>query len=72
MDLKLKKKMAQFISDGDIKNYLGKQFHDHGILKYHDLMDKNTIDDIIPEKRGFKIVLIESHQNSGPRLLPYR
>jgi hypothetical protein len=61
----LKQKMAQYVSDADIKKYFGKQFHDNGILKYHDLVGKEDIDEIVPEKRGFRIVLIEDKENSG-------
>ena len=52
------------ITDGDIKRYFG-DGAESKILKYRDLADYPTIDDLLPKERDFRIILIEDSHNSG-------
>ncbi len=60
---KYKLKLAVMISDVDIKRYLGDD--DDLIIRYCQLQNYNTIDEIIPYDGSFKFVLTEDKMNSG-------
>ena len=52
------------ITDGDIRRYFGNGVEGR-ILKYSDLADYNTIDELLPKSRDFRIILIEDSVNRG-------
>jgi len=52
------------ITDGDIRRYFGDGVEGR-ILKYSDLANYNTIDDLLPKPRDFRIILIEDSINRG-------
>jgi len=52
------------ITDGDIRRYFG-DCVESKILKYSDLADYNTIDELLPKPRDFRIILIEDSINKG-------
>lgn len=50
------------ITDTDLKRYFG----DHvGVMKYSDLANYNSLDELLPEDRDFKIILTEDSFNKG-------
>lgn len=53
--------LGRMFSDGDIDRWVGKGH----IIKYSDLADYNTINDLLPNDKDFKIILIESSVNQG-------
>jgi len=55
------KELAKMFSNTDIERWLG----DDCIIKYSDLAEYNTINDLLPNNKDFKIILIESSANSG-------
>jgi hypothetical protein len=52
------------ITDGDIRRYFGDGVEGQ-ILKYSDLANYNTIDELLPKPRDFRIILIEDSVNKG-------
>jgi hypothetical protein len=60
----LQKQMKEYTSDSQIENFFGSGFSKN-ILKYSDIEDYKTIDQLLPSKRNFKIILLESSYNSG-------
>jgi hypothetical protein len=60
----IKRRITQMISDEDIEKYLGKQGHKN-IIKYSELKNYNNIDTLLPKINDYKIILIESQQNTG-------
>jgi len=52
------------ITDGDIRRYFGDGVEGR-ILKYSDLANYNTIDELLPKPRDFRIILIEDSVNRG-------
>jgi hypothetical protein len=52
------------ITDGDIRRYFGDGVESK-ILKYSELADYNTIDELLPKERDFRIILIEDSENTG-------
>jgi hypothetical protein len=52
------------ITDGDLKRYFGDGVESK-IIKYSNLADYNTIDELLPNKRDFRIILIEERNNVG-------
>lgn len=60
----LKKQMKEYTSDTQIENFFGRGFKKN-VLKYSDIEDYDTIDKLLPGKRNFKIILLESTYNSG-------
>jgi hypothetical protein len=52
------------ITDGDIRRYFGDGVESK-ILKYSELADYATIDDLLPKERDFRIILIEDSYNKG-------
>jgi hypothetical protein len=53
--------LKQMFSDGDIERWLGQ----NSIIKYSDLADYETINDLLPNDKDFKVILIESSANQG-------
>ena len=56
--------MKEYTSDSQIEKFFGSGFSKN-ILKYSDIEDYKTIDQLLPNKRNFKIILLESTYNSG-------
>ncbi len=56
--------MAKMMSSDEFNKMLGSDASKH-IIKYSDLEDKTDINDVIPESRGYRIILIETKQNTG-------
>jgi hypothetical protein len=59
-----KKLLATMIDDNDICRWLGSDAREK-IIKYSDLKNYNSINDLIPEEKGFRIILTESSPNCG-------
>lgn len=57
-----KKKTMQPLSEDQVKSALGP---DTRILKYGDLRNYETIDDLLPNDNDFVIILLEEEQNRG-------
>ena len=55
------KELAKMFSDSDIERWLGQDC----IIKYSDLANYNNINDLLPNDKDFKIILIESSVNQG-------
>ena len=56
--------ISELISDDDIIEYFGEHFKKK-IVKYSDLDEYKTIDDLLPNSEDFAILLVESNFNSG-------
>jgi hypothetical protein len=52
------------ITDGDIRRYFGDGVESK-ILKYSELANYATIDELLPKPRDFRIILIEDSYNKG-------
>jgi hypothetical protein len=52
------------ITDGDIRRYFGDGVEGQ-ILKYSDLANYNSIDELLPKPRDFRIILVEDSVNKG-------
>ena len=61
MSDKLKKSLNYSFTNDDIKKYLP----DAKIIEYNDLIEYNTIDDLLPKDRDSVIILIETDNNCG-------
>jgi hypothetical protein len=61
MSDKLKKSLNYSFTNDDIKKYLP----DAKIIEYNDLIEYNTIDDLLPKDRDSVIILIETDDNCG-------
>ena len=51
------------MSDADLEKYTGVKSED--IIKYSDLKNYPKIEDLLPEQKDFRIILIEDKYNSG-------
>lgn len=60
----IKSRLGYALSDADLRGYLGEDIDQH-IIKYSELANYRSIEDLLPHDRSFKIVLIESSENSG-------
>ena len=60
----VKDDISELISDQDITDYFGANFN-KSIVKYSDLDDYQSIDDLLPDKMDFIILLVENQMNSG-------
>ena len=58
----LKKELDYSLSDDDIKNHLGQ---DTKILKYADLNNYKTLDELLPKEKDYVVILIETKRNNG-------
>ena len=67
------KLLATMIDDNDICRWLGLDAREK-IIKYSDLKNYNTINELIPEDKGYRIILTESSPNTGhwTTLLKYK
>jgi hypothetical protein len=55
------KELAKMLSDSDIDRWVGKGH----IIKYSDLADYSNINELLPNDKDFKIILVESSVNQG-------
>lgn len=55
------KELAKMFSNSDIDRWLGEGH----IIKYSDLADYSNINELLPNDRDFKVILIESSVNQG-------
>lgn len=61
---KYKTLLSTMLSDNDMKAYLGQEAGDK-ILKYSELEDYGDLDELLPEKNDYRIILTETKRNSG-------
>jgi hypothetical protein len=55
------KELERMFSDSDFKRYFG----DGKVIKYSELDNYPTINDLLPEDKDFRIILVESQYNQG-------
>jgi len=60
----MKRRITEMISDDDLIRYLGDEVKDK-IVKYADLSNYKTINELLPKLNDYRIILIESEHNSG-------
>lgn len=58
------KLMEKMVASTDFSKMLGSDANNK-IMKYSDLENKTNLIEVIPESRGYRIVLIETKQNTG-------
>lgn len=56
-----KKELERMFSNSDIERWLGNDC----IIKYSDLAEYPTINDLLPNDKDFKVILVESSVNQG-------
>ena len=61
---KLQQQIKEEITDSDLTRYFGKRDFKN-ILKYSDLANYNSIQQLLPRNKSWKIILIEHEYNSG-------
>ena len=61
---KLQQQIKEEITDGDLTRYFGKRDFKN-ILKYSDLANYNSMQQLLPRNKSWKIILIENEHNSG-------
>jgi len=59
------------ISDDDLRRYFGEDIGTH-IIKYSELSNYETIEDLLPHDKAFKIILFENDMNTGHWILLMR
>lgn len=59
----IKARISKPMTDSDLEKYTGVKPED--IIKYSDLKNFAKITDLLPEKKDFRIILIEDKYNSG-------
>ena len=59
----IENRIPQPMSDADLERYSGVK--DSDIIKYSELKNYNTIEDVLPTDKSFKIILIEEKYNNG-------
>ena len=59
----IQKRIEQPMSNEDLEKYLAVKPED--IIKYIELSNYNTIQQLLPKEDDFKIILIEEKQNFG-------
>lgn len=62
------RRITDMISDDEIERYLGKEGYKK-IIKYNQLKNYKSIDHLLPKINDYKIILIESQENSGHWIL---
>ena len=67
----LKRKAKVYISEDDIEFFLGREAREK-VIKYSDLEEYKTIEELLPENIDYVIILIESSYNSGHWVLLLR
>lgn len=60
----IKQRLENYISSDDLLKYFGEMINDK-IVKYSDLDNYKTIEQLLPDNNDFKIILIENQLNSG-------
>ena len=53
------KRINKSLTDGDLRRYLGGSVGDN-IIKYSDLVNYNSITELLPKQKDYKIILIEN------------
>jgi hypothetical protein len=53
--------LGKMLSDSDIDRCLGK----NSVIKYSDLADYNNINELLPNDKSFKVILVENKMNQG-------
>ena len=53
--------LGKMFSDGDFKRYFG----DDKVIKYSDLSNYSTINELLPLEKDFRVILVESKYNEG-------
>ena len=61
---KLQQQIKEEITDSDLTRYFGKRDFKN-ILKYSELANYNSIQQLLPRNKSWKIILIENEYNSG-------
>jgi hypothetical protein len=61
----LRKELGEYISNTDFESYFGAGSLSTYIVKYGDIDDYKTIRKLLPKKKDFRIILLESELNSG-------
>ncbi|NBP02737.1 MAG: hypothetical protein EBU90_21975 [Proteobacteria bacterium] len=56
-----KSELEKMFSDSDFSRYFG----DGKVIKYSDLADYNNINELLPNNKDFRIILVESSVNQG-------
>ena len=56
-------RISKPLTDADLEKYVGIKATD--IIKYSDLKNYKTIDDLLPTDKSFRIILLEETYNSG-------
>ena len=56
-------RISKPMSDGELEKYTGVKAEQ--IIKYSELKDYKTIDDLLPKDKSFRIILLEETYNSG-------
>lgn len=59
-----KRRLKTMLSDNDMRAFLGQDAGDK-ILKFSDLENYDNLDDLLPEKNDYRIILTETKRNSG-------
>lgn len=60
----VRSRLNQSLTDADLRGYLGEDVDKH-IIKYSELNNYRTIDELLPYNRSYKIILIETEYNKG-------
>ena len=60
----LKKQITEEITDSDLTRYFDQKNYKN-IIKYSDLANYNSIQQLLPRNKSWKIILIENKMNSG-------
>ena len=68
---KLQQQITEEITDGDLTRYFGKKDFKN-ILKYSELSRYSTIQQLLPGKKSWKIILVEDEYNSGHWICIFR
>lgn len=63
-DDEMKRRITEMISDSDLVRYLGNDVNNK-VVKYADLSNYKTINELLPKLNDYRIILIESQENSG-------
>ena len=61
---KLQQQIKEEITDGDLTRYFGKRDFKN-IIKYSELANYSSIQQLLPRNKSWKIILIENEHNSG-------
>jgi len=62
-DKEVQERISKPLTDGDLERHTGVKPSD--IIKYSDLKNYGNIEELLPQDKSFKIILIEDKYNSG-------